>query len=399
MHKRYRLGTHRLVAPEETISLVRPHLAALGITRIGKVTGLDFIGIPCIIAIRPAARNLTVTHGKGLTDEAAFASGLMEALECSCADTIKTPAAMASIEAAAADSAFLLPSGMMLRPPPPAAALPWTEGRDLFTDRGKLVPSELVFADFSAPASAGQGYFIVTTNGLASGNGREEALLHALCEVIERDAVALWTTARRANADTPTLAPESLAGAACRSLLDLLANCGLRFEIWDVTSDIAVPCYVCVIDDSHLGGPACLGRVLGSGCHPNAEVALCRAMTEAAQCRLTIIVGARDDVEQDIYRMMGCNSLFAAILPKTVRRQTTGFEDRSIDTDTVAGDLDAVLDRLTARGIETVLGAELPCPIAAVSCMRVLVPELEGMFEKSWYRPGRRARALAATLN
>src|SRR3546814_6638140 len=36
------------------------------------------------------------------------------------------------------------------------------------------------------------GCFAASTNGLASGNHRLEAISHALCEVVERDATALW---------------------------------------------------------------------------------------------------------------------------------------------------------------------------------------------------------------
>ena len=43
-------------------------------------------------------------------------------------------------------------------------------------------------------------------------------------------------------------------------------------------------------------------------------------------------------------------------------------------------------------------GAELPCPIEQMNCVRVLAPQLEGVSEKTWYRPGKRARALAAAL-
>ena len=39
----------------------------------------------------------------------------------------------------------------------------------------------------------------------------------------------------------------------------------------------------------------------GAGCHPRREVALCRALTEAAQARTTYIVGARDDLASELY--------------------------------------------------------------------------------------------------
>jgi ribosomal protein S12 methylthiotransferase accessory factor YcaO len=49
-----------------------------------------------------------------------------------------------------------------------------------------------VHANYALPEPPHSATFAATTNGLASGNTRDEALLHALMEVIERDAVTLW---------------------------------------------------------------------------------------------------------------------------------------------------------------------------------------------------------------
>lgn len=396
--KCYWRGTHRQADPAVTAARVRTSASSLGIARVARVTGLDFIGIPVVMAVRPASRNLSVMQGKGLTDDAAFASGLMEALESFCSERVAGPINPASVEDAARDPAFLVPELMIRRAPPSSEEIPWTECADIYGGRSKWLPSELVFADFSSPPAAGHGHFVTTTNGLAAGNSREEALLHGLCEVIERDAVALWMAARLEGRALPPLDVDSLATPGCHDLLDLLEATALRFEVWDITSDIGIPCFLCAIDDQHIERDFSLGRIVGAGCHSNADVALCRAITEAAQARLTIIVGARDDIEPDIYRMMRYSGLFARAFSTPARRQTMQFEDRSIDTNDIAGDLQAVLGRLDAGGIDTVVYAELPCPIEHMSCVRVLAPQLEGVFEKPWYKPGKRARALLAAL-
>ena len=51
-------------------------MAPMGITRLADVTGLDNIGIPVFQAIRPNARSLSVSQGKGVSLEAAQASAL-----------------------------------------------------------------------------------------------------------------------------------------------------------------------------------------------------------------------------------------------------------------------------------------------------------------------------------
>src|SRR5688500_1240521 len=79
--KGYRDGTHRLVSPRETVERVRPFMARMGITRIADVTGLDSIGIPVVMVVRPNSRSVAVSQGKGLDVWAAKASGLMESVE------------------------------------------------------------------------------------------------------------------------------------------------------------------------------------------------------------------------------------------------------------------------------------------------------------------------------
>src|SRR3982075_4655057 len=79
--KRFWQGTHRTADPGETLARVRPHAARIGITRIGNITGLDRIGIPVAVAVRPNSRSVSVSQGKGLELPQAMASALMEACE------------------------------------------------------------------------------------------------------------------------------------------------------------------------------------------------------------------------------------------------------------------------------------------------------------------------------
>jgi YcaO-like protein with predicted kinase domain len=55
----------------ETWAAVQPLLQEIGITRVGDITGLDRIGIPVWIAVRPNSRTLSVSQGKGLDAPAA----------------------------------------------------------------------------------------------------------------------------------------------------------------------------------------------------------------------------------------------------------------------------------------------------------------------------------------
>ena len=63
--------------------------------------------------------------------------------------------------------------------------MPWYEGFDIISNEEIFVPAHAVFHPLP-PRFLGP--FRTSTNGLASGNTFEEAVFHALSEVIERDA-------------------------------------------------------------------------------------------------------------------------------------------------------------------------------------------------------------------
>ena len=58
MPKQHTEGTHRSRSPAETYAAYAPFMPKLGITRIANVTGLDWIGMPVLNAIRQKKRSL-----------------------------------------------------------------------------------------------------------------------------------------------------------------------------------------------------------------------------------------------------------------------------------------------------------------------------------------------------
>src|SRR5262249_35738572 len=75
------VGSRRTRRPEETLADFGRFAGQFGITRLANVTGLDYGGIPTYMAVRPNARTLAVSQGKGATPAAAKASAFMEATE------------------------------------------------------------------------------------------------------------------------------------------------------------------------------------------------------------------------------------------------------------------------------------------------------------------------------
>ena len=395
--KQYAAGTYRARHPDETVETVRPHLPALGITRIANVTGLDRIGIPVVMVVRPNSRSLAVSQGKGLTLAAARASGVMESVESHHGERADCPVWMESYqrlrdEVRVADPALLPLTLHSLYSP--AWALPWTEAVDLIDGDPMWVPFELVHVNATVPLMPGSGCFLAGTNGLASGNNRAEAVLHGLCEVVERDATALWDLSPDARART-RLDLSTVDDPLCVSLLEMYERAGVQVMAWDTTTDTRIAAFRVVILDRELD-PVLrpLPAAGGFGCHPDRGIALCRGLTEAAQSRLTTISGSRDDMTRGSYR--ATQDLGALEAHRRIAQEAGVVDFRDVPSalaDTVEGDVALVIANLRAIGIEHVLALDLSKPVPPVSVVRVIVPGLEGPTESPWYTPGPRARA------
>ena len=72
---------------------------------------------------------------------------------------------------------------------------------------------------------------------------------------------------------------------------------GIMVKLWLLDSDIDIPTVVAALDDTVLKDPALL--VMGAGAHLSPEIAVTRALTEAAQSRVVQIHGAREDTDRE----------------------------------------------------------------------------------------------------
>jgi ribosomal protein S12 methylthiotransferase accessory factor len=354
----------------------------MGITRTADITGLDVIGLPVVTVCRPNSRAVTVSLGKGLDLAAARASGVMESIEAFMAERITLPLVLGSVNDLRSSHPLvdvdLLPRTTDSVYHPDAPIL-WIEGRELFTGTPRWVPYEMVHTAYTLPKPTGTGCFIATSNGLASGNHLLEAISHAICEIVERDA-ATWHAVRAPeDAASRRIDPRTVDDPGCGEALDRIDRAGMAVAIWDMTSDIGIPAFVCRIAERHGPPVVTADEAEGMGCHPDRNVALLRALTEAAQSRLGVISGARDDLAGwDYARGVDQDPLPAptADLPDEAVGDFTAvpaFDGNSLDAD-VAWELAA----LHSAGISEVVAVDLTCEEFGIPVVRVIVPGLEG---------------------
>jgi YcaO-like protein with predicted kinase domain len=393
--KGHRRGTHRLVAPGVTLERVAPLRARMGITRIANVTGLDRIGIPVVMVCRPNSRSIAVSQGKGLDLDAARASGLMEAVESYHAERIDLPLRLASLQSLqerhSAVDVDALP-GITHGRFGPNLRLLWIEGRDLSSMAPVWLPYETAHADYTLPQPTGSGCFLAGTNGLASGNHLLEAINHAICEVVERDSTSIWNHLHPRRRDPTRLDLGTVDDDDCVQVIERLERAGFDVAVWDITSDVGVAAFYCLIVDrrderAHAGA--------GAGAHSARGVALLRALTEAVQVRTTYIAGSRDDLHPDGFtaaaieqKLRRAHALMAGGGP---RRDFCTIS--SHDGESFADDLAWLLARLRSVGIEQVVTVDLTRPDLAIPVVRVVIPGLEGPDDHPRYLPGPRARA------
>ena len=391
-------GTHRCASTTETLQRIAPWLPLMGITRVANITGLDTLGIPVVMVCRPNSRSLSVAQGKGTTLDAARASGLMESIEFWHAERITRPLVLGGVR----DLKFSRRLVDVARMPRLSVStfdehhrILWIEGHCLLSNAAVWVPYECVHTDYRLPLPVGSGSFPMDSNGLASGNHPLEAVTHAICEVIERDASALWHAGGAAARTALRLRLETVTEPMCRQLLDDFARAGVLTAVWNTTTDIGVPCFVCEIvdDEAHVG--RAVGPSAGMGCHPAPAIALARALTEAAQSRLTGIASSRDDLAPIDYQLFRSGDALAAIRSEFLDVPTS-VDYRAIHGriyDTFEEDLGYLLNALSTVGIAEVIVVDLTHEQLGLPVARVIIPGLEAPHESPGYVPGRRARA------
>jgi YcaO-like protein with predicted kinase domain len=412
--KGFRVGTHRVIPPAETLARLRPHLEEYSITRLANVTELDEIGIPVVLAIRPNARSLSVAQGKGVDLAAAKVSALMESIEQHHAEHDRLDVRWRShAELQAAHEPVVDPDLLpRLEAGGDAATgaraeagrtsfdrhrkILWTLAHGLANDFRCWVPHELVHLDFTLPLPPGSGHFLGGSNGLASGNHPLEAAVHGLTELVERDALALLYRRGAAEQQRRRIDPAGITDEVGRWLLGRFERAGVAVAIWDATSDLGIPTILCDVIDRETNVFRPLGSARGAGCHVDPSVALARALTEAAQSRLTRIAGSRDDLQGAHVEAHRSAAKIAADRARILAPvgEGTRLHPAISPFATFEDELGYLLHRIEGAGAGPALVVDLSPPARPFSVLRVIVPGLEGSSDNPGYRPGRRARAL-----
>ena len=370
----------RTVLPEETLERAIPLLEKAGMDPLEDITDRDNLGIPVYSVYRKKTAKGTFGNynGKGATPEQAKASAVMEALERYSAEMRESDEIAYGTMQQMRDSGmpFVEPADLIL----PArvmgmvesAEIAWTVCYDILRGEDVWVPACAVFYPYYPDGDL--QLFRFHTNGIAAGNTIEEAILHAMFEVIERDAWSIAESFNRTNADVIIDDDDSVPAM----LLKKFEEAGIKIRLKDLTTDVGVTTIGASSDDIRTKDPEMLD--IGVGTHLNPEIAAIRALTEVAQSRTTHKHGLKVNAElQKKTREMGyekvkeANALWFNDSKKSIKLNEMNDEA----TDYVLDDIEKVLGKLMDAGFDRVIIADLTRPEIGVPAVRVIIPGME----------------------
>jgi ribosomal protein S12 methylthiotransferase accessory factor len=382
----------RTLAPETTLLYARQLAAAAGISEVSDITDLDVLGVPVFVSVRPNARGESFTFGKGLHPVEAEVGAYMEALEFFSAEPgngyvlTRWGSARDVSGAERANDAILDFAPLLHRTVDLDASLLLASVQNLETGDDCTVPAELIY--YPAP-DVGQSLFGSSTNGLASGSSVLEASIQALLELIERDIWSFELVRSSSRLVDPASLPDNV-----REIVERAEREGLQLKVRTVLNDYGLPFFVAFVFD--VNNPSRRTFNGGWACDMNRDIALVRAVTEAAQSRVAFIHGGRKVPGSQVADGTSDET-------KLVRQHMQGVSDSrqqisltDIPDPAFAGtqeqQLDLLISRLRRVVQKPIYRVVLTSPESPLQVVRLVVPLLENLKE-SRIRVGRRLKA------
>ncbi len=419
-------GTSRIRPARETLDRVLPLSKKIGVTRLADITDMDVLRIPNYSAVLPGTEDyIWVYSGKGPTKDHAMASALMESIERYSSLPAGGPHKFVRSSYSELSRKFkVLHPDEIVEPVRfeyrNDMLMDWLTGYDIISGEELMVPAPISLFRYNPQPPAVNPFAYFHTNGLASGNVMEEAVCHALCEVIERDAMSiaelrasaipfhiLRTIVHSLNAnkipippipankfvDDPGVFPEVDISEAefepVRKLVDKFQHAGISLVVKDITSDIGIPSFNASSVEWVTHDYGYLAE--GHGTHPDARIALLRAITEVSQTRAANIHGARDDLRKIKYGESNTDDRRAwQFMPSTKKIKFSKIQ--SFFNEDILDDIKLILTKLKNVGLGRVIIVDLTNPEIGIPVVRAIVPGLE-TFKITKSVMGMRARA------
>jgi ribosomal protein S12 methylthiotransferase accessory factor len=283
------------VSEEDLLEVViRPWMARWGITRLADVTGLDYLGIPMVAAIRPLGEPARLVAAGSTLASAATSAALAVArlwhASCSVPDPVAGGACADFMTGYEVGDLDLSPNCLVTR----STELDWVEARSLADGRLTVVPRDLVCLSRTPRRPWRPAFLTATTAGLGAGATRDEATLNALCSWAAHDAAAMLAH----GGITAVLDPRTIPDAWCSRTVQQVADSGGQAVIAALPSRIGMPCWITVFR----GGDVV---TFGIAARLDPAAALVAALCDAAAARLAALAGSGGIVSSGYLALAG----------------------------------------------------------------------------------------------
>lgn len=383
--KRYYKGTHRVISPEQTKKIGLKKIKSSGLEVFKKIIRIDMhdiLGIPVYAAIHNNKFNNSnqPSWGKGVTASAAYVSSMMERAErYSASDAGQWAqeivyASFKDINRQAAISRWdFVPCNLQRKLYTKSEInkqiFPWVKCFSLSRNKEVFVPANLVYlkSDWC------QNDFSDTT-GLAAGNNIEEAVLHALCEIIERhlEDTIHWNRLR-----APLIDNESINKGELKKIIRRFTQKNINLHLSYLTGDFKIPAIRAFAYPKEGPYIKSASFYYSIGVHPDKTVAAMRALTELAQSRACALYKIKNKYIK-IGKSGKFPSEFRYFLGEIIRESNKLCFDNipSYDNGDLVKDIKFIIDLLHAKGCEIIV-KDLTHPLMGIPTVRVLVQGLQ----------------------
>lgn len=274
------------------------------------------------------------------------------------------------------------PAAFRLREPDLERDELWVRGHSLTLGRPLWVPLSATYMGLPLPIC--QHVLFPLSTGLAAGTSFRQAILSGLCEVIERDSLALFWL-HQLPAPRLEASAQAVRDPALRELLAAGDAAGTETTLLDLTTDVGVP----VIGAVQTCARAAPHAIAMAACRPDPGAAALRVLEEVGSLRVALIEAAgagRRVAREDFFSEREQTPESFGLLyagadgPARFHFATRHAPAAERWPAPIAGEdlLSILVERLAAAGMETI-AVDVTTPEVrefGIVVVRVIVPEL-----------------------
>lgn len=238
----------------------------------------------------------------------------------------------------------------------------WVWGYSIIKGDFILVPSCFVYLPYHFKNKE-EFFWIPTSSGLACGGTIEEAILKAILEVFERDALMImWLN----KLSMPRVVLSNIKDRELNEIILMLKNSNFKIIVNNLTNDIDIPVFCSWLIDKSGNSPAI---TLGISSNLNPEIAIRKSIYEAEEIRFSLkkILKVKNDInyENDFsniktfedHALLYCKHSMIPKLNFIINsKKTKNIRDiKNISLGNPLNNINLCIDKINKRGLDIIV--------------------------------------------